>query len=176
MFDSEDWFEGSRSAAWYDTALICPNGHIINDSMKAHPVHNKKFCPHCGEKAISQCLSCSTEIQGECHYPNVAGLGMRTPPKHCHSCGAPYPWTAKKIKATKDVIAGLGLPQPAVTEMGALLEELVQGAPTEAYAAHRFTQLLGKAKRETGPYIKNLLGELLKDLVSETVQKIIWPQ
>jgi hypothetical protein len=48
---------------WYDVAQICLNGHVINDSVKKYPQHNKKFCDKCGVATINNCPNCNTEIQ-----------------------------------------------------------------------------------------------------------------
>ncbi len=79
--------------SWQDTALVCLNGHMVNNSMKRSPECNTKFCEKCGEKAIWQCISCGQEIRGHYHYPRIIGGGPHRPPAFCYNCGQAYPWT-----------------------------------------------------------------------------------
>lgn len=80
---------------YYDTAQICLNGHMINDSYRSYPAHNKKFCDKCGKATITRCPSCGTDIKGDYHMDDVIG-GPTTPvPMNCHNCGKAYPWKLK---------------------------------------------------------------------------------
>lgn len=47
------WDDGyyNKTRAFYDKALVCPNGHIINDSISECPENNVVFCEKCGGKA-----------------------------------------------------------------------------------------------------------------------------
>ena len=48
----------------YDSALICKNGHLINDNLHQYPDENSAFCDKCGAPTISTCPHCNHEIKG----------------------------------------------------------------------------------------------------------------
>ncbi|REJ29274.1 DUF2321 domain-containing protein [Caldibacillus debilis] len=81
----------------YDIAQICLNGHVVNASYNSYPEHNQKYCVECGAKTIIKCLKCQTPIRGYYHVDTL--IDHYTPPKFCHECGEPYPWTAKALNA-----------------------------------------------------------------------------
>jgi hypothetical protein len=93
----------------YDVAQICLNGHVINDSCKDYPQHNKKFCQVCGEQTITKCQSCSSDIQGVYIVRGVIQINeLQKAPAYCHSCGKPYPWTDRNIEAAIDLFIESG--------------------------------------------------------------------
>lgn len=53
-----------RGEAWYDTAQVCMNGHMVNESFLSCPQHNRKHCSACGAETTTTCPSCSSLIQG----------------------------------------------------------------------------------------------------------------
>ena len=90
---------------YQDTALICKNGHVINDSMYEYPNMNEKYCTRCGAETISRCSICSTEIRGCYHYDGYVDTSiMENPPAYCHNCGNPYEWTRLRIEALNELI------------------------------------------------------------------------
>jgi len=91
------------SNSWYDTVQICLNGHIINRSTIAYPVHNQKYCDKCGALAVTNCQSCGTAIKGSYHVQGVFGINDYPSPSFCHNCGKSYPWTEAKIKAAQEL-------------------------------------------------------------------------
>lgn len=89
---------------YIDNALICENGHMINDSMRTYSEYNKKFCDECGAKAISNCPECSAFIKGREHMDNVIDCFPTPVPKYCSECGNPYPWTKAKLEAVNELV------------------------------------------------------------------------
>lgn len=88
-----------------DTALICKNGHLINDSMHKYPNDNEKYCTRCGAETISRCCKCNAEIKGRYHYEGLVDFSaMEKIPEYCHNCGNPYEWTRMKIEALNELI------------------------------------------------------------------------
>ena len=86
---------------WQDTMLVCKNGHVITDSLRASPSSARKHCDRCGAEAISTCQSCGASIPGMTHYQDVVALtGLPPAPKYCHNCGKPFPWTVTGVAAT----------------------------------------------------------------------------
>ena len=89
-------YRGSREP-WQDTMQVCPNGHVINDSFRKRPHHNKDFCDKCGEKTITNCPKCDKPIPGDMHYPNVVVASFtQIAPDFCEHCGKEFPWKKKK--------------------------------------------------------------------------------
>ena len=82
----------------YDTAQICLNGHVVNDSVRWSPEFNSLHCKECGAATVTACGKCKQPIRGYYHSPGiivVGGAQMGAPP-HCYHCGAAYPWTIKQ--------------------------------------------------------------------------------
>ena len=102
----------------FDRALVCLGGHVVNSRSLSFPQGNAAFCSQCGERTISACESCRAPIRGKYVQPRTVDRRAFTPPLHCQGCGAPYPWKETKLKAAKEVTAGLGLEE----EERALLE------------------------------------------------------
>ncbi|MBI5421778.1 TIGR02391 family protein [Candidatus Peregrinibacteria bacterium] len=80
---------------YYDIQQVCLNGHQITDSYNKHPQFRKEYCDECGEKTIFECPNCNVPIRGDYHVEGVFGGGETSVPKHCYSCGKPYPWSKK---------------------------------------------------------------------------------
>lgn len=86
----------------YDTQQVCLNGHQVTSMYHESPAHREAFCNTCGERTIHKCPKCDAEIRGYYDADGVVLLGFGTPvPEHCHSCGAPYPWTERKKNLSK---------------------------------------------------------------------------
>lgn len=158
--------------SWYDTAQVCINGHAINDSFKQHPTLNQDFCDKCGAKTITQCESCNPPIKGLYNVPGVAAIGFEyPPPKFCHNCGKPYPWTKSSLKAAKELageIENLNDEEKRILKQS--LDELVKDSPNTQVAALRFKRLMSK----TGKSSADALKDILVNILSESAKKLIW--
>jgi hypothetical protein len=89
----------------FEVALVCMNGHMVNDSFQSSPEFNENHCQKCGAKTTTSCPSCKALIKGD-FKSSVVVLGRATPtPTHCHNCGAAYPWKSKVEKARKKMSA-----------------------------------------------------------------------
>lgn len=91
--------------SYQDTQQVCLNGHQINDSYNGYPQYNKTFCNECGEKTIHECQNCKAPIIGHNSVDGVLTVAETPVPKHCNTCGKPYPWTEKESKV-KNVAKG----------------------------------------------------------------------
>lgn len=154
---------------WYDVAQICIKGHVINDSFKQFPEHNKKFCNKCGSSTITKCQKCKAEIQGAFHEEDTYDVGY-TAPGFCHNCGAAYPWTEAKLKAAHEFAQSLGLAKEDKKALEESIDDIVITTATTAASANKFKTILsktGKTTLETGR-------EILTDILSETAKKIIF--
>lgn len=82
---------------YYMTACICLNGHVVTDRVERG--FGTPFCSQCGEETITACPVCDTNIRGDYEVKGVIHLGGGIAPAkpYCHACGAPYPWTQRKL-------------------------------------------------------------------------------
>ena len=90
---------------FYDTYLVCKNGHGINDSYFKNYELNKSFCTECGAPTIKSCPSCREDIEGE-YYPQTRLMlsGSMIPvPDICKYCGHDFPWRLKKKQLRENI-------------------------------------------------------------------------
>ena len=90
----------------FSTLQVCKNGHIITDRHETGEIH-KQHCDECGELTITQCPHCNKDIQGAQYVVTSSNYLTKKewygpdkteiPPKHCHVCGKPYPWTERQL-------------------------------------------------------------------------------
>jgi hypothetical protein len=76
-----------------DVLLVCANGHVLTDRLRAQPDQQRGHCDRCGAPTLSRCRTCGAELPGA---PAVLGLepvGRGSPPRYCSACGAAFPWT-----------------------------------------------------------------------------------
>lgn len=171
----------------YDTAQICLNGHVINDSFEREPEKNKEYCRDCGAKTITKCPNCEKEIEGAKYiipyalsgpYAKELFPGNRyekvsnyEKPKYCTNCGTPYPWTEKKIKAVHELTQELdNLTSEEKEMLGKSIDDIIKETPETKLAVTRIKKFLPKIGKEAG----NILKDLLVDIASESVKKMLW--
>jgi hypothetical protein len=110
---------------------------------------------------IAACPSCQKDIPGE---DTVVY-------RYCKYCGKPYPWTEQAVRAAKELIheQGLGVAEEALVFTS--IDDLIQMTPAAPVAGERVSHFVKKA----GPQVGESLREILVDVLSESVKKIIWP-
>lgn len=100
--------------AQYDVSQVCLNGHIRNDTIHLHSEANEEYCVQCGEKTITQCPGCSSDIRGAMLIQGSRGRrpqaceSLTVAPAYCLKCGKPYPWTESKILTAIQIFAEFG--------------------------------------------------------------------
>lgn len=157
--------------SWYDVAQICLNGHVINESVKKYPQHNKKFCDKCGAATITNCPKCKNEIQGEYHAEGLVSISQAAP-EFCLNCGKPYPWTEAKIQAAHDLAQELeNISDDDKEILTQSINDIVKDSPRTTLAATRFKKILSKTSKPIGDAFR----DILVDIVSETAKKLLWP-
>lgn len=139
----------------YDTALICLNGHVVNSGLKTWPEKADAFCSECGEKTISQCPKCQTAIRGR--FVTDVGPLRYDVPSYCRSCGAPYPWTERKLEAARELIALANIEDAEKQALSNDLPNLMNDTPRTKVAATRFRLFLDRAGQELGSGLRDLL-------------------
>lgn len=161
----------------YENGVVCANGHWIN-RFGSRPERTTNACPQCGAKAIQRCATCQTPVRGApVSQPapgmTVASLQRPAPPDRCcDNCGSPYEWTDRAIAAARDLIAlETNVSDKERAALTAELPNLFSQGPRTAVAMRRLRAFLGTA----APATVQALGELLIDIVAETVKRSLWP-
>jgi len=153
----------------YDIAQICRNGHVTNAFTQRNPEHNQPYCETCGADTLVNCPQCSSPIRGG---PREAFITRYEAPSYCLHCGHAFPWTETKLRAAQELAqAQQGLTQDERTILASSISELARETPATPVAASRVKTLLAKA----GPAATGMFRELLVDIVSEAVRKMIFP-
>ena len=135
---------------WFDTALICLNGHVVNAASEWRPRYNCNFCPDCGALAISKCPGCQTPIPGQAHYfsrdDDTFGDGNKfvEPKPYCGGCGKPYPWTVSRAQAFVE-LAQLSLSADDADEIEADLPDVMRDTPRTEVAVKKIFQRFNSA-------------------------------
>ncbi|WP_434346679.1 DUF2321 domain-containing protein [Myxococcus virescens] len=156
----------------YDVAQICERGHVINSSSVRSPQFNKKFCTKCGAATRTTCAQCNAPIQGEYHSAGVIHVGFKmNAPAHCHQCGAQHPWTIANIKAAQDLVDMSDAPDAEKTALKTSAPDLLVDSPQSQVAASRWKKFFAG----TGKQVADVGRQLLVDVASEAVKKVIWP-
>lgn len=74
----------------YNRAVICANGHVVNDQAQEAPERSSRFCRECGEGTLSECPECGEPIRGRYNDLPLApravtastGQAVTVPPSH----------------------------------------------------------------------------------------------
>lgn len=156
---------------FHDVALICLNGHVVNDRSRTSPQLNAKHCDKCGEPTIDSCPSCRKPIQGHYHSPHVIVAFGSHAPRFCQECGKAFPWTERRLIAAKELANELEeLTNDDKLKLQNSLDDLAREGPKVEPAKFRFTQIMKKVSREGYDMMKTVV----TDIVSETVRKAIY--
>jgi hypothetical protein len=164
----------NMSISYYEVAQICLNGHVITPLLKTHLIYSQKYCGQCGALTITTCPKCNKEIRGS-YYTSLSLRSYESSykrPNFCHNCGAPYPWTASKLKAAHDLSDELEDLTPDEREsLKKSIDDIVSDTPQTTVSARRFNKLAAKAD----PITVSALKDILVDITSEAAKKVIWP-
>jgi hypothetical protein len=136
-----------------------------------YPEHRKRHCPECGEKTVTNCTHCNSDIRGYHDIPGVIGFFNYTAPNYCENCGQPFPWTERKTHAARELIALADtLNDEEMWDLQRSITDLIKGGPEAVVAQAKYKKYIAKA----GSEIAKGLRDILVDMVSETVKKAIW--
>lgn len=153
----------------YRTAMVCENGHLITDSLEGSPGMAAPYCGKCGAKTITACPKCGNGIRGHYHMDGVVDLtGPEPPPRHCHACGNPYPWTEAAIRAWRELVdESEGLPDEEKERLKGSIDDLIADTPGSNVAMTRVKKWIAKAGKEVGPAVR----QIVVDVGTEAVKK-----
>jgi hypothetical protein len=79
-----------------DLMLVCRNGHVITDRLKANPDRRSPRCDRCGADTLDRCETCGHLLGGSIPVPGFEPIGPTRLPAWCSTCGAAFPWTARE--------------------------------------------------------------------------------
>lgn len=156
----------------WDIAQVCVKGHAITDSLGRSPELGQDFCTRCGSKTITQCESCKTKIRGNLIVPGVVAVGFTYhPPKFCHKCGEPYPWTKNALKAANNLateIENLNSKEKEILKQS--FGELINDSPNTQVVALRVKKIMNKAGEASTAALK----EIIIGFLTETAKKLVF--
>ncbi|MGH9595508.1 MAG: DUF2321 domain-containing protein [Edaphobacter sp.] len=155
-------------------ALYCANGHYIgivlpnrfqigpNDRQilmrgeDSFPQKFQPFCTECGDKNISACHNCRT---------NIVPDGIR--PSYCGGCGKPFPWTERALVAANDYTNEIdGLSNEDKIALKGTFIELTINTPQSAVAATRFKRIV----KTIAPAGRDVLTKIIVDVASQAAK------
>lgn len=143
----------------FDTALVCLNGHVVNPKFHGIPGFNAGHCSDCGEETIFECPECGEEVRGGVH--EVVSSRPNQPPPYCHSCGQPYPWTERKLKAVEELVEELDGLSPDERQLLAKdIRDVTVEGPRTMVAAAQLKRLLAKGRGYAAKAIVRELDEV----------------
>ncbi len=152
----------------YYNATICLNGHIVSSCKASF----QKYCSMCGKETYSRCPSCHASIHGLIKLDGLAITGPYIKPFYCYECGSPYPWTQKILSNAVELLSLDDYLDDASKELiKNAIPELMVDTPTTPLAVAKYR----KGMAHAGQTIKDLMHQLLVDVVSETVKKSLFP-
>ena len=146
------------------TALVCPVRHVIASSLPYSTP--KAFCTECGKPAIDKCPACGASI------PDSSPMwgGRWEPDKHCHACGAAYPWTVGAKQAAEDLIDLLDSLKPEDREALKLsLDDLMVDSGRTELVATRFKLIAKRAGSEGAGLVRAVVTSLATDAAKRTI-------
>lgn len=159
------------SEGWYEGAVLCTNGHVVNAEATSYPEIDASYCELCGAPTLRVCPLCGAAIRGMYHIAGTLSLTPYAPPLHCPGCGEAYPWTEARIAAAHAVVDALaGLSQRERGLLKTSIVDLTADGPAEAYAVILFKRLVTKA----GSQAAATLQEVLVSVLSEAARRAIW--
>jgi hypothetical protein len=158
------------SDSYHAIGQVCLNGHAITGDVSFSDLLSK-HCPTCGEATTNKCAKCNANLRGYYYVPGVISAREYEPPAYCHSCGAPFPWTERRLKAAADLIEESELSADEKALLAQSVQQLATDTPQTEVAIVRYKRLIQKA----GPGIGNALKQVTVAVATEAVKKALWP-
>ena len=156
----------------YDAAQVCLNGHVIHREFRGRPERNRKHCPKCGEKTITDCQECDGEIRGRLLASNFIYLGPPDPPPdYCAECGKPYPWTQGKIESLRDWLDSSSLDEDVKTALSDGITHIIRDTPKTEVECAKFARLISKVK--SSQESRRLISMLFKMATDKAVKLLV---
>jgi len=150
----------------WDVALICTNGHLVNDRSRGMPALNAACCSICGAHAISACSGCREPIPG--YFYQDAGRPLERIPQYCHACGRPMPWTERSMSGARALIRELASLDPYERDqLRRSIDDIIRETPKTPLAILRINRVLERLGGEQAQALR----EILISVASEPVKQ-----
>ena len=151
-------------------ALVCRNGHVVNDRVRAAPERNPDHCPVCGAETVSACPGCREPLLGA-YLPERPADAPTSPsvvrvPRFCTSCGRPLPWTERALSAVRAMIRELGSLTPETRRrLRQSLEHVIQETPQTWEAIRCINETLARLEPGEASTLRSLIVSTAADKV-----------
>ncbi len=137
----------TQSGHGFYTACVCVNGDVLTARAERLPEYVKPFCGSCGARTIQACQNCNSQLEGDGIDGGVLG-SIYYPPRHCPMCGSPFPWTAAKEAAARELAELLGSTPEEQQALSNDVADLLSETPRTPLAAARWKRAINKAGAE----------------------------
>jgi REase_DpnII-MboI/Uncharacterized protein conserved in bacteria (DUF2321) len=90
-----------------DLMLVCRNGHVITDRLRARPDLHLPRCDICGADTLDRCPTCAHLFAGAAPVPGFEPVGTRGAPAVCTTCGTTFSWAQPAEPPSEEPLARL---------------------------------------------------------------------
>ena len=155
----------------WDAALVCINGHIVNDRMHSAPARNADHCPVCSADTVSHCPGCREPLTGALlsAAPDGSAAGvlqLTRIPRFCTACGRPFPWTERTLSAARAVIRELAALEPHVRRrLRQSLDHIIRETPQTWTAVQCINDTLAQLGVEEATTLRALIVGVAADTI-----------
>jgi hypothetical protein len=156
-----------RTGDWYDVMQVCLNGHQITEYAESQPESRENFCSNCGEKTITACPKCNTNIRGYRHIEGVFHSADSPAPKYCINCGQAFPWQTRAVEHLNDVLKDSALGAGDLEELNRALPDVLRDTVKTQSAAQKVKGILGKLGKQT----YDIAIKVVTDVATEAAKK-----
>ena len=116
--------------------------------------------------------SISDWLNGKYDVPGVMSISSYTPPKYCHHCGHPFPWTESTLNSISELLDMQDqLTEDEKQHFMSYLPIIFTETPQSEVTALKLRLLFNKLPSEIGSLAKNVI----TDVISESIKKILFP-
>lgn len=160
----------------WDVALVCTNGHLVNDRSRGNPSLNASYCSLCGAHAISACPGCREPIPGYLYQLSGAarlsaapsGRPLERVPQYCHACGRPLPWTERAMSGARALIREIASLEPYERDqLRRSIDDIIRETPKTAVAVVRINKVLARVGGAHAEALRDLLVSIASDSVKQ---------
>lgn len=162
---------GSGMGRYY-VAQACENGHLITSMADRFPDQAQRHCTRCGAPTLTACPLCKASLHGMYETEIIGQPGLSKPDDYCYGCGSPYPWTAVRIEAARELARDMRfLTLQDRESLERSLDDIVRDTPRTGAAAIRVKRFMAMAT----PEVAKLFKETVSGIATRAAREVIWP-